>query len=120
MMPSPEQQAQAAGLDYGGGAATLPASDFSMENWCPPPGPDADYEASAQPLRSQQCAPPQHVPRPPQLQDPHLSGWYQTSMAHGCGAQQQDSSYTSTPGQVPPDLIPGLMGAGGMAPSIDL
>jgi len=113
MMPSPEQQAQAAGSF---GAATLPASEFSMEMWNPP-GPDTEYEASAPPLRGQQFDPPQQLQQPHQLcnQHPHLSGWYQTSMAHGCAAQQEDA-YTSTSGQRPPDFV-GLMGGSGMAPA---
>merc|ERR1719223_106594 len=112
MMPSPEQQAQAAGSF---GAATLPASEFSMEMWNPPA--ETDYEASAAPLRTQQFDPAQQLQRPHQLcnQNTHLGGWYQTSMAHGCGAQQEDA-YTSTGGQRPPDFM-GLMSCSDMAPA---
>jgi len=114
MMPSPEQQAQAAG-SYG--AATLPASEFSMETWNPP-GPETDYEASVPQLQGQQFDPAQQLQRPHQFcnQNQHLGGWYQTSMAHGCGAQQEDT-YAPTGGQPLPDFT-GMMGGGsGMAPT---
>jgi len=65
MMPSPEQQAQAAGIH---GAATLPASEFPMEMWNPPvnpPGPETAHQVCNQ--------------------NSHLAAWYPT----GCVAQQE-------------------------------